>query len=146
MECLYQFIALGEVPQRDPILKGFNKIFIELSIGADDIIYGGDKFLLPQSLLDEVISLVHAGSHAGQDESSNASRPIYGFLAWKLLALKHAMNAKYIQEARSKCPSQTHPCQTILWILSHSTCSDPYQTNRTSSSAALISPGFQIQK
>ena len=67
MERLCHFIALGQAPQNDPTVKGFHKTFSELSIGADDILYRGDKILLPQSLHDEVISLAHVGSHAGQE-------------------------------------------------------------------------------
>eukprot|EP00794_Sanderia_malayensis_P005122 gene5123-5770_t len=67
MERLRHFIALGQAPQNDPTLKGFNKIFSELSIGTDDILYHGDKILLPQSLHDEIILLAYAGSRVGQE-------------------------------------------------------------------------------
>ena len=79
MKRLRHFIALGQAPQNDPTLKGFNRNFSEVSIGADDILYRGDKILLQQSLHDEVISLVHTGSHEGQDASKRRIRAYFWF-------------------------------------------------------------------
>ena len=79
LERLRHFIALGQAPQNDPTLRGFSRTFSELSIGADDIIYRGDKILLPQSLHDEIISLAHAGSHAGQDAVKRRIRAHFWF-------------------------------------------------------------------
>ena len=46
---------------------------------TDDIIYRGDKILLPQSLHDEIISFAHAGSHAGQDAVKRRIRAHFWF-------------------------------------------------------------------
>ena len=67
LERLRHFIPLGQAPKNDPTLKSLHKVFTELSIGTDGILYRGNQILLPASLYDEAISLAHSGSHAGQD-------------------------------------------------------------------------------
>ena len=79
IERLRHFIALGLPPYNDSTLKGFHKVFSELSIGTDDILYRGDRILLPQSLCDEVISIAHNGSHAGQDAVKRRIRAHFWF-------------------------------------------------------------------
>ena len=66
LERVRHFIAIGQAPNNDPTLKQFSKIFHELSIGADDVIDRGEQFILPPSLHDDIITIAHASSHAGQ--------------------------------------------------------------------------------
>ena len=97
MERLRHFIALGQAPKNDPTLTGFSKVFSELAIGTDDIIYRGDKILLPQSLHDEVISSAHAGSHAGQDAVKRRVRAHFWFPG--------------LDNAVQSCLATCHECQ-----------------------------------
>ena len=79
LERLRHFIALGQAPKNDPTLKSFHKVFTELSIGTDGILYRGNQILLPASLYDAAISLAHSGSHAGQDAIKRRIRAHFWF-------------------------------------------------------------------
>ena len=118
MERLRHFIALGQAPQNDSTLKGFSRTFSELSIGADDIIYRGDKILLPQSLHDEIISLAHAGSHAGQDAVKRRIRAHFRFLGLDIAVKKRLETCHECQiHTRSpiKVPLSSTPIPDHPW-------------------------------
>ena len=103
LERLRHFIALGQAPQNDPTLKGFYRTFSELSIGTDDIIYRGDKILLPQSLHDEIISLAHTGSHAGQDAVKRRIRAHFWFPGLDT-AVKHRIETCHECQIHTRSP------------------------------------------
>ena len=132
LERLRYLITLSQAPTNDPTLKSFHKIFTELSIGVDDILYRGNKILLTTSLYDVAISLAHSGSHTGQDAISNAilehSSGPQAWTQWLNSALKHAMNVKFTQEALSRPPCPVHQHQHTHVNHFHLICMDLYQT------------------
>ena len=75
---LRHFIALNQAPTNDPTLRGYHKLFSELSV-INDVIHRGDQMLLPESLREEAISLAHEGSHPGQDAVKRRLRAHFWF-------------------------------------------------------------------
>ena len=118
IERLRHFIAFDLPPYNDPTSKGYHKIFSELSIGADDIIYRGDRILLPQSLYDEVISIAHSGSHAGQDDVKRRIRAHFWFPSLDNIVQQHLQTCLECQihtRSTTKVPLSSAPTPHHPW-------------------------------
>ena len=118
LELLRHFIAIGQPPRNDPTLKLFFKIFHELSIGADDIIYRGDQFVLPASLHHEAITATHSSSHAGQSAVKRRLRAHFWFPGLDEAVRLHIESCHHCQvhsTSPTKVPLSSTPVPKHPW-------------------------------
>ena len=115
---LSNFLAIGKAPRNDPTLKPFAQIFSELSIGADEIIYKGEQFVLPTSLHDEIITHAHASSHAGQSAMKRRIRAHLWFPGLENAVRMRIESCHRCQVRRTnpiKVPFSSAPVPKQLW-------------------------------
>ena len=126
LERLRYLITLSQAPTNDPTLKSFHKIFIELSIGADGILYMGTQILLTTSLYDEAISLVHSGSHTGQDAIKHHIRAHFLSPSLHIIVRQHLETICHECQVHTRGPFETplsssptpaHPCASLSFNL-----------------------------
>ena len=71
-------ILLGHCPSDDPDLTPYRKVFTELTI-VDDVIFRGNKVVLPESLQELAVDYAHQGGHPGSARLKSLIRMYYWF-------------------------------------------------------------------
>ena len=109
-------IHLGYCPPDDPVLKPYKKVFDELSV-IDDIIYRGDKVVLPDSLQEVAIDNAHQGGHPGSARLKSLIRTYYWFPEMNTLIEQwvQSCDCQLYNKDRLKNPITSAPTPVKPW-------------------------------